>query len=203
MTKSPKYPVISDDKNIQKFYVKCRKEGTSHSLAEMFALQQSPGISGTDSQFWAATGHLTNRFNDSPGGKAIGKYYKERAEKMAPGCTSGAVYMQGVSPEAGHPLGWVKNRSDVVRALKARGCDSEGIVNFKAAESQRDKVPVPLAPDIVKREVNARCARNPGADRRAVAEQVLHEKTPHWKQKLIEPYLKERRKRRGRRKQPV
>lgn len=198
-----KYPVVSNDPAVQKEYVKLRKEGSSHNIAEICATQTCPGISGTDSQFWAATGHLTNRFNDSPGGKAIGKYYKERAEKMAPGCTSGAVYMQGVSPEAGHPLGWVKNRSDVVRALKARGCDGEGIVNFKAAESQRDNIPVPLAPDLVKHHVNIRCANNPGADRKAVAEQVLYEKTPHWKRNLIEPYLKERRKKRGRRKQSV
>ncbi len=196
-----KYPIISSDPQVQAEYKKLRKEGSSHNIAEMCALQQSPGISGTDSQFWAATADSNKSFERSPAGQLNGEYYRRTAERMAPGCTTGAVYLRGLSPAPGHPLGWVKGRSDVVRALKARGCDSEGIVNFKAPENQRDNIPCPLAPDIVKRHVRQRMAHNPRADKRTITEQVLYDKTPPWKQKDIQPYLKQKRQSRGRRQQ--
>jgi len=38
----PKYPKISDDPEVQKHYVECRRAGTEHKLAEMLALKRSP-----------------------------------------------------------------------------------------------------------------------------------------------------------------
>lgn len=45
-----KYPIISRDPAIQKEYVRMRRKGTSHNLAQMFALQEAPGLQ-TDTRF--------------------------------------------------------------------------------------------------------------------------------------------------------
>ena len=44
------YQKISEDSTVQKAYVSMRKKGTSHSIAEICATQQSPGLQ-TDTRF--------------------------------------------------------------------------------------------------------------------------------------------------------
>ncbi len=49
-----KYPVVSDDPQIQAHYEFCRSQGTGHMLAEMFAYAQPPQ-SDTDVEFLRGT----------------------------------------------------------------------------------------------------------------------------------------------------
>ncbi len=44
------YPVVSENPEIQKEYVRLRKKGQSHNRAEMFSLSTSPGLQ-TDTRF--------------------------------------------------------------------------------------------------------------------------------------------------------
>lgn len=58
MGRSMKYPVISDNAEIQSEYARMRKNGQSHNTAEILALQISPGLQ-TDTRFmhgkWGST----------------------------------------------------------------------------------------------------------------------------------------------------
>ena len=42
-----KYPKISDDEKVQSHYELCRKNGSSHKMAELLALRRPPVIRNT------------------------------------------------------------------------------------------------------------------------------------------------------------
>ncbi len=56
------YPVISSSPAVQGAYVKMRRSGESHRLAEMLALRSGPQLS-TDTSFLAGVGTLRDQFD--------------------------------------------------------------------------------------------------------------------------------------------
>lgn len=171
-----KYPVISSNPEIQRRYMVMRSEGTSHRLAEMFALQQPP-MSNTDREF--LEGHANgNQFEKTP---HIGDWYKRQA-RQAGVDVKGKVYLSGLADYPGDPEAWVSDRSDAQRLVEKRGWECEGAVNVKARPTGESK-PVGLAEDLIQAEMATRLEAHPepqAVDRAELREQVITERKPHW-----------------------
>ncbi len=172
------FPIISNNPRIQAHYIACRKEGTSHNLAEMFALA-APPMSNTDREF--LQGHCNG--NQFIGQEQIGDFYRKEAEAAGVNPT-GKVYMAGLANYPGDPEAWVSGRGDVQRVCEQRGFDCEGSVNVKAARC-RDTAPkeIGIADDIVDREVGEIMAavEDPTVvDPREVRESVVAKRKPYW-----------------------
>lgn len=118
-----KYPEISPDPAIQAEYVQMRKSGTSHSLAEMFALQQSPGLQ-TDTRFMSEN-HSYNQFDGGAGDKMAGDRAMDEARRAGV-ITSGGRYCHQLASYPGDPTAWVWSRADVVEAARRKGLQVEG-----------------------------------------------------------------------------
>src|ERR1700730_5171261 len=84
-------PLISEIPAVQAHYEKCVLEGTSHSLAEMFAWQQPPGCM-TDNVF----NEGRNGDQWGPGQAWIGDKYAQAAKDAGVSIT-GATYLHGLA----------------------------------------------------------------------------------------------------------
>src|SRR5262245_2939301 len=152
----PDLPIVSDDPHIQQHYIKCRLEGTSHMLAEMFAFEQAPR--GKGDKTWLA--------QVDPSGEQFGKNQEDgdfyAAEALARGDNiSGAVYMSGLARYPGDPEAWVHNLGEYRQRVEDRGWGCEGAVNVKMRNDVEPAPSIGIAPDIVDEEVAARCEANP------------------------------------------
>jgi hypothetical protein len=171
-------PTVSRDPSVQQHYERCRAEGTSHSLALMFALAQPP-MSNTDREF--LEGHCNgSQFGGSP---AMGDAYKSIATSAGVDVT-GKVYLSGLAEYPGDPRAWVSGRGDVAKVCEERGWNCQGSVNVKAARNDAPAgVPGGVADDILENEVEAVLAtseRPEKEDRAGIKEQIRQKRKPHW-----------------------
>jgi len=162
-------------------YRAMRKEGLSHNLAEMFALQSPPHTAGTDTVFLA--GHCNgNQFEKN---EHIGNMY--RAEAAAAGVdVKGKVYLGGLAAYPGDPEAWVSGTGDVRRVCEQRGWGCRGAVKVRSGEPVEPVPEIPLAPDIVDAEVGKVLERTPNRkhiDVGDLREQVKDKLTPPWHKK--------------------
>lgn len=139
----PPFRIISLNPAVQDHYVQCRREGTGHRLAEMFALQAAPALE-TDTRW--IDGHDASVNPES--------YYGSRVleDARAAGVnTRRAVYKSGLARYAGDPEAWVESRADCVRRAEALGLELEGEINYKPPERDlpEPKKEYRVAPDIV------------------------------------------------------
>lgn len=143
---SRSYPRISDIPAVQAHYERCRaQEGTSHNLAEMFALAVAPQ-SKSDREFLMAQRQgRDDQFGDTPWRAAE---YRRLAE-AAGASISGQVYMPGLARFPGDPEAWVDGLGDVRRVVEARGMGCEGLLNITAPEPANPPEPAPIADDVV------------------------------------------------------
>lgn len=161
----------------QAAYVAMRMDGESHTLAEMFALQEPP-MSNTDREF--LEGHCNgNQFADQP---HVGDYYAAKAKAAGVDIT-GKVYMSGLATEPGDVRAWVSGRGDVERIARERGMSVQGSVNVKAEDLGPPPEDVTVADDLVDEQVRSRvedspelALRDPGELRAEVREAMK----PHW-----------------------
>jgi hypothetical protein len=122
------FAIIDGTPEQQDAYDEMRRNGESHKLAEMLALQRTPGAV-TDSTFLA--GHVNgNQFADDPN---AGARYKREAE-AAGVSTTGKVYLSQLAKYPGDPKAWVSSRGDVARVCKERGWACSGAVKVKSAD---------------------------------------------------------------------
>lgn len=141
-----------------KHYNRCIAQGTSHMLAEMFALSQPPN--GVSDQTYMR-GHCSgSQFEKSP---HMGNYYKHITEQHG-GNTVGKRYVSGLARFPGDPEAWITGRDDVKRLVEKRGWGCEGTVNVKARE-----------------------ALNPSEPKTEVAEDLLNKYTQHVAEGLPDP----------------
>lgn len=122
------FPIVSNIPAIQEHYEECRKNGTSHRLAEVFAFQRSPAIE-TDTRF--IDGH------DGDLGLNPETFYGSRvlAEARSHGInTRRAVYKSTLARYPGDPRAWVESKSDCIRRAEALGMSLEGQVNYTPPE---------------------------------------------------------------------
>jgi hypothetical protein len=174
------FPVISDNPVIQNHYLECRSQGTSHALAEMFALAQSPhGIS--DCTFMRDTAN-GKQFE---GNEQLGNAYKKAVE--ANGGTWRGKYLSGVARFFGDPEACVDGRGDVQRVLEKRGWGCEGTINVKARETGIEPAPPKdMADDLVTKYATEIALRDPNphlVDMVDLKEQVKEKMAPKRKKK--------------------
>lgn len=161
-------------------YNRMRREGVSHNLAEMFALQQPPMMGGTDSAF--LEGHCNG--NQFEGSEEVGDFYKEEASAAGVD-VKGKVYLSGLAAYPGDPEAWVTGRGDVKRVCEQRGWGCRGAVNVKSADAVAPPPEVGIAPDIVDAEAAKVLEHIPARQRKHVdvgelKEQIKDKITPRW-----------------------
>lgn len=140
-TETEAWPEVSRDPGVQAHYEACRREGTSHALAEMFALAQPP-MSNTDREF--LEGHCNGRqFEKTP---QIGDLYRRQAAAAGVDPT-GKVYVSGLARFPGDPHAWVGGRGDVAATCEANGWACRGSVTVKGEPPP--PVEVGVADDLV------------------------------------------------------
>lgn len=180
MTATEEYPQVSDRAHIQRFYEKLRREGQSHSLAEMFAFQQPP-MSDTDREFLEGQGGCYDQF---PGEMAaVGDFYRKKAEAAGVNIT-GKVYKSSLANEPGDVRAWVSSKDDVKRICEERGMGCTGAVNVPLRTDVKPKAKIPIADDLVAEAVEARIDENPDlAHKKDLWEETREAIKPAWADK--------------------
>lgn len=133
-----RYEIISADPQIQQAYVSMRRNGQSHNLAEMLALQQPP-VDKADRTFLAGldpTSHTTNLGREQ-NIKRMARL-KKKAERAGVD-VNGATYLSGLASYPGDPTAWVRSRDDIRRVAEKKRLRVEGAVDC-------DYIPTDSAP---------------------------------------------------------
>lgn len=167
-------------KEVQQRYLRMRSDGQTVKFAEMCALQQPPGLRGTDRAFME--GRLNQQWLDN--------MPKDHAQKMlrearAAGINvSGRYYMAGLADKRGHldPAAWVDSAQDIKRVARERNLTVTGIVEHKGT---------PMPPPKQKR-LSARLTREMMAYERK-ANPSLRMKDGDLKEYVKEKYGRKRR----------
>jgi hypothetical protein len=170
MTKSQKLPRISKDAKVQAAYAAMRRAGESHTLAEMLALKRFPGVK-SDS-VWNEGRCNGNQFEKCP---ALGDHYRRVAESEGVSIV-GKTYLSGLADYPGDPRAWVSDRHDVLAIAKERNYTCRGYVEHEGHDVE-PMPDVPIAPELVEREVAEILAADPGANRDAVTDTVIRKRT--------------------------
>lgn len=176
--------IISNNPVIQKRYEEMVAQGTSPTLAEMFAFQKPPR--GKDNTSWLAAN------SKAISGGDLAPPVRQHHEAMARAAgvnIEGKVYMPGLARQnvPGDPLAWVTDHSEFKRKLEARGDGwSDGTQSVKA----RDDLPPPpmtdVAPDLVEERacqmieqnpdlLHKHCKLTPKGDDVVISGELLHE----------------------------
>lgn len=148
-----KYPIVSDNLDIQLHYEHCRRQGTSHTLAEMFA-HQTPPQSDTDREFMIGT----ENGRQFDGKEKIGEAYKTVAERQGVS-VKGKKYISQLAEFPGDPRAWVDGKGDIKRLAEERGYNVSGRVNVKAMRDVPPPEPIAVAEDIVQDEMRKEIAK--------------------------------------------
>lgn len=105
------WPIVSDDSAVQALYEECRRAGTSHTLAEVFAFQKAPESGLDDTRFMGVIARAADR--TTPEVRAM----YEREARAAGVSTTGRIYEPSIaSPEPGmmsDPKAWVGSLSEL------------------------------------------------------------------------------------------
>lgn len=151
------WPVVSSHNSVQQTYEAMRRDGESHSIAEMLALQQPPRIE-TDATFLAGNCN-GNQFEANP---EIGDLYAREAAAHGLTSTKGLVYKSSLAAFPGDPQAWVGSRDDVRRVCEERGWGCEGAVNMKVRNDRAPMPDVDVADDIVQEKMLDNLEVDPG-----------------------------------------
>jgi hypothetical protein len=174
------FPTISGIPQVQAHYERCRAEGTSHSLAEMFALGQTPFLM-TDSVFMEGRCN-GNQFEKHP---EQGDFYAAEAKAQGVDIT-GKFYSSFLAEYPGDPRAWVSGRGDVKKICEERNLDCRGAVSHKATELPPPPGPPGgIAPELVDEEVRSILddvpeKKLPYVDTVELREQVIDKRKAHW-----------------------
>ena len=173
-----KYPTISDNPHVQTFYVKCRKEGTSHSRAEVFALRQFPAMNTDATMF-------TEGWKDQFDGSEYGKKARQVAEKAGVS-TVGKKYFHSLAQKPMDPRAWVSTRGEIKQRCIETGMECEGNVKVKGCDfGAHPREKYEIHPDVVRGLVKQRLDENPGLKPtkkviERLTEEVKEKHTPNW-----------------------
>lgn len=153
------YPIVSTDEHIQALYVRLRKRGQSHAIAEMLAFREPPGTKNTDRAFMQGS-HVDCNVNGPLRERFLKKARKAGIQ------TEGRRYISQLADKRGvcTPEAWVSGVGDVRAACIAKGAGAESL-GLKAVE--RDPTPsIPLAEDLVREQMAKEIAKDPGKARK-------------------------------------
>jgi hypothetical protein len=153
MTKD-ELPTISPYPEIQESYVRMRRGGQSHNMAEMLAVRIPSGTRNTDRAF------LEGRHSSY--GLEATKMPEDyiRIAKQAGVNPHGKVYVSQLASKRGDPRAWVSSLGEVGDRCResGRGCSALGIKAPEPPPTQQ----IRLAEDIVQEEMGKALVKNPG-----------------------------------------
>ncbi len=173
------YEIISKNPRIQADYEKMRSEGTSHKLAEMFALQRPPRAND-DTTWLASQSDAIGGANLDGKPEMVQKAYTEPA-KAAGVNIKGSVYVPGLAEFPGDPNAWVKNLSEVKSKVEKKGWGCDGAVNVKARNDGPPVADIDVAPDLVQSKAEQMIEANPDLKMSGeLLEQAKDAIKPHW-----------------------
>ena len=180
------FPTVSDSFAVQAFYEQMRRDGQSHAFAEMAALQQPPGSMGTDSAFWSGGLNSGTHMDHWPW--PVRNFYLKKARQHGVD-TAGKIYKPSLARFPGDPEAWISGRGDITKLAEKYNLDVSGAVEHRCDESlmqelvEKKNPPVPIAKDIVDREVFKECVKNPekALDLEETRAEVADRLTPHHK----------------------
>lgn len=157
-------------------YNACLARGESKRMAEMLALRQAPGLSGTDTAFFAC-GTLDKQIKDP----ARLQILKENARREGIQLTGNEVYQSALCRD-GYPLdpraciAQSEGRGRIKRMCEESGSGCEGSVVVKARQLEQErKAKYRLNPRIVKQKLR-QALKNPENARytkRELVEQIV------------------------------
>lgn len=161
-------------------YERLLLEGYGHRWAEMCALQQPPGLKGTDRA--VMQGRYAGQWLDEMDVENAKRITREA--KAAGIDISGKFYCSGLADKRMHcdPEAWIDSASDIKRVAEKRNLTVHGIVEHKAREMPPTKSK-PLSERLIRQFVKEEAKLQPGKSKRELREIVLDKHTPHWKKK--------------------
>lgn len=140
-------------------YARLLSEGYTHRWAEMCALQQPPGVKGTDRAFMQ--GRYGEQWLD---GMPQDQAQRMVKEARAAGINiSGKFYMGGIADKRGHldPAAWVESVHDVKKVAQQRNLTVSGAVEHKG-EPQAPPKPKRLSATLTREMMAYERRKNPG-----------------------------------------
>ena len=169
------WPIVSNDQGIQSAYEECRRNGCSHTLAEMLAFQRPPGAK-TDASFLEGFCN-GNQFEKTP---HVGNYYKSVADQAGVN-VKGKIYQAGLAESPGDPRAWIESRDDVKRICEERGWGCDGSVTLPV-RNVKPPDEIDVADDILEDHVQDVLDEQPVlAPRRGeLKEEIREQIKPHW-----------------------
>lgn len=116
-------------REVQQMYLRMLSEGQTPRFAEMCALQQPPGVKGTDRAFMQ--GRSNQQWLDDMPADHAARILREARESGI--SVSGRYYMSGLADKRGHrdPAAWVDSVGDIQRVARERNLTVQGIVDHK------------------------------------------------------------------------
>lgn len=126
-------------KDAQDHYIDMIANGVAPRLAEMLALQQPPGLRGTDRSLME--GRLNNeQFDKMPRDQALKMLATAKDAGINP---SGKYYASGLADKRGpaDPAAWVDSVGDIKRVAAERNLSVTGAVEHKGIPMPRPKAP--------------------------------------------------------------
>jgi hypothetical protein len=166
------YSIDQASRHVQDHYKMMIKDGQSPAFAEMCALQQPPGLKGTDRALME--GRLNNeQFNSMPADHARNMITLAKRAGINP---SGKYYSAGLADKRGpaDPAAWIDSVGDVTRVAQKRNLTVRGAVNHKGTPVPRPKSPV-LSDKLTKEMMNVEKKNHPTMKQGELREMV-HDK---------------------------
>jgi hypothetical protein len=167
---------------VQRHYRKMIADGQTPRWAEMCALQQAPGVHGTNDSWMK--GRKNGEWLDALPTKQAKWMLKEA--KAAGISTEGKYYMSGIADSRAHldRDAWVSDREDVLRVAKKRKLELRGQINYQpSGPPEPPKRANGLNPRLVSELAKKEMASEPGLTKRAAEQRIREKHTPHWQRK--------------------
>lgn len=161
--------IAAAGREVASMYARLRSEGQSHKWAEMCALQQPPGVKGTDRAFMQ--GRLNNQQLDQmPPDHARNIVTLARRAGINP---TGKYYSSGLADRRGpqDPRAWVDSTADVTRVAQERNLTVTGAVEHRGRQVAPQRKP--LSEHLVREMMRVEGKRNPSMKKGELREMVV------------------------------
>jgi hypothetical protein len=163
-----------------RMYARLLAEGYGHRWAEMCALQQPPGVKGTDRAVMQGR-YAEQWLDDMPTDQARRITREARAAGIN---ISGKYYCSGLADKRGHcdPAAWIDSSADIKRVAVQRNLTVHGIVEHQAVSMPPPKSK-PLSDRLIREMSAVERKRHPGKSKAELREMVIDKYAPKWRRK--------------------
>jgi hypothetical protein len=155
---------------VRAHYVKMVADGVSPRAAEMFALQQPPGVKGSDRSLMQGR-YNNEQFNEMPPDHAKSMIDQAKKAGVNP---NGKYYFAGLADMRGpgDPMAWVDSVGDVKRVAASRNLTVRGAVEHEGIPVPPPK-PKQLSESLTREMMKVEKERNPTMKKGELREMVL------------------------------